>query len=100
MLKAWKNIEGKTMLESKTQVGNDRLVVKFASCINADGGYVTMDGNIIDVSRNNFEILFTMIRYGKKPGSITYLGCSRNHSYYEVEVSSNDWETLNDNDDE
>jgi hypothetical protein len=88
MLKAWKTREGKTM------------VVKFASCINADGGYVTdMDGNIIDVSRN-FEILFTMIRYGKKPGSITYLGCSRNHSYYEVEVSPNDWETLNDNDDE
>jgi hypothetical protein len=45
------NREGKTMLDSKT----DRLVVKFASCINADGGYVTMDGNIIDVSRNNFD---------------------------------------------
>ena len=88
--------------ESKTQVGKDRLVVKFASCINADGGYVTdMDGNIIDdVSRNNFEILFTQIRYGEKPGSITYMGCSRNHSHYEVEVTREDWEKLNDNDDE
>ena len=82
--------------ESKTQVG-DRLVVKFASCING-GGYVTVDGNTIDVSRNNFETLFTAIRYGKKPGSITYMGCSRNHSHYEVEVTKQDWEKLNDND--
>jgi hypothetical protein len=80
---------------------NDKLVVKFASCINSNGGYVTdMDGNTIDVSRNNFEILFTKIRYGKKPGSITYMGCSRNHSHYEVELTRQDWEKLNDNDDE
>ncbi len=80
--------------ESKTQVG-DRLVVKFASCING-GGYVTdMDGNTIDVS-NKFETLFTAIRYGKKPGSITYMGCSRNHSHYEVELTKQDWEKLND----
>jgi hypothetical protein len=81
--------------DSKT----DKLVVKFASCING-GGYVTdMDGNTIDVS-NNFEILFTAIRYGKKPGSITYMGCVSNHSHYEVEVTREDWEKLNDNDDE
>jgi hypothetical protein len=75
------------------------IVVKFASCING-GGYVTdMDGNTIDVS-NKFETLFTQIRYGKKPGFITYMGCSRNHSHYEVEVTREDWEKLNDNDDE
>ena len=80
---------------------NDKLVVKFASCINnAHGGYVTdMDGNTIDVS-NKFETVFTQIRYGKKPGSITYMGCSRNHSHYEVELTKQDWEKLNDNDDE
>jgi hypothetical protein len=76
------------------------IVVKFASCINGDGGYVTVDGgNTIDAS-NLFEALFTKIRYGKKPGSITYMGCSRNHSHYEVEVTREDWEKLNDNDDE
>jgi hypothetical protein len=79
---------------------NDKLVVKFASCINGNGGYVTVDGNTIDVSRNNFETLFTAIRYGKKPGSITYMGCVSNHSHYEVEVTREDWEKLNDNDDE
>ena len=81
-------------------MSNDKLVVKFASCINSNGGYVTdMDGNTIDVS-NKFETLFTQIRYGKKPGFITYMGCSRNHSHYEVEVTREDWEKLNDNDDE
>jgi len=76
------------------------IIVNFASCINGDGGYVTVDGNINNVSLNNFETLFTAIRYGKKPGSITYLGCSRNHSHYEVQLTKQDWEKLNDNDDE
>jgi hypothetical protein len=79
---------------------NDKLVVKFASCIKGGGGYIIVDGNTIDVSNNNFEKLFTLIRYGKKQGSITYMGCSRSHSYYEVEMSKQDWQKLNDNDDE
>ena len=78
------------------------MLVKFASCFDPhtdNGCYVTdMDGDTIDVSPRNFGVLFSLIHYGHKPGSIKYLNSSDRYNYYEVEVTEQDWEKLQNQD--